>query len=66
MKHKMLLALGNNSKRLNGSAVNRGAAFLSSQRLIHIRDLFFTLVARDMKLRYKRSILGIACPFSPR
>lgn len=29
-------------------------------KLLHTRDLLFTLVARDMKLRYKRSILGIA------
>ena len=33
---------------------------LSNQRLIYIRDLLVTLVGRDMKLRYKRSILGIA------
>jgi len=31
-----------------------------SRQFIHIRDLLFVLVARDMKLRYKRSILGIA------
>jgi lipopolysaccharide transport system permease protein len=28
--------------------------------MIYIRDLLFTLVGRDMKIRYKRSIVGIA------
>jgi lipopolysaccharide transport system permease protein len=31
-----------------------------ARRLTHIRDLLRELVARDMKLRYKRSVLGIA------
>lgn len=31
-----------------------------NQRLYYIRDLLLILVGRDMKLRYKRSILGIA------
>lgn len=31
-----------------------------SRQLIHKRDLLFALVARDIKLRYKRSVLGIA------
>lgn len=31
-----------------------------SLRLVHTRDLLRELVARDMKIRYKRSILGIA------
>jgi lipopolysaccharide transport system permease protein len=31
-----------------------------SRRLIHLRDLLRELVVRDMKLRYKRSFLGIA------
>ena len=35
-------------------------AIVDRRRLIYLRDLLFTLVARDMKLRYKRSILGIA------
>jgi lipopolysaccharide transport system permease protein len=34
-------------------------AFLTGQRLVYIRDLLFTLVGRDMKVRYKRSVLGI-------
>ena len=59
LKYKVLTALGNNSRRANGSAMNGGVVFLSNQRLVYIRDLLFTLVARDMKLRYKRSILGI-------
>ncbi len=29
-------------------------------RLVHLRDLLRVLVARDMKLRYKRSVLGVA------
>jgi len=35
-------------------------ASLPHQRLIYVRDLLLTLVGREMKLRYKRSILGIA------
>jgi lipopolysaccharide transport system permease protein len=35
-------------------------AFLPNKRLIYVRDLLVTLVGRDMKLRYKRSVLGIA------
>ncbi len=31
-----------------------------NRRLIYLRDLLRELIARDMKLRYKRSILGIA------
>lgn len=37
--------------------------FISStqfRRLIYLRDLLREMVARDMKLRYKRSILGVA------
>jgi homopolymeric O-antigen transport system permease protein len=49
----------NDSRPLGRSMSNRGD-FLLMQRVIYIRDLLFTLVARDMKLRYKRSILGIA------
>jgi lipopolysaccharide transport system permease protein len=49
-------ALGHES----GSAVSRLGSLFPSMRLIYIRDLLFTLVGRDMKLRYKRSILGIA------
>lgn len=30
------------------------------RRWIHARDLLYELVARDMKLRYKRSVLGVA------
>src|SRR5215510_5023849 len=33
---------------------------VAGHRLAYIRDLLFTLVGRDLKLRYKRSILGIA------
>lgn len=32
----------------------------SGQRLIYVRDLLLTLVGRELKLRYKRSFLGIA------
>ena len=35
-------------------------ARLPGHRLIHMRDLLRELVGRDMKLRYKRSVLGIA------
>jgi lipopolysaccharide transport system permease protein len=30
-----------------------------NRRLIHLRDLSYELVVRDMKIRYKRSVLGI-------
>lgn len=33
---------------------------LTLHRFIHLRDLLRELVARDMKLRYKRSVLGVA------
>ncbi len=29
-------------------------------KLAHVRDLFRELIARDMKLRYKRSVIGVA------
>ena len=32
----------------------------SSQRWLYVRDLLRTLVARDIKLRYKRSVMGFA------
>ena len=43
-----------------GSAMSRLGALLPMPRLLYLRDLLLTLVGRDMKLRYKRSILGIA------
>jgi lipopolysaccharide transport system permease protein len=36
------------------------AVLLSNRQLIYMRDLLRELVARDLKLRYKRSVLGIA------
>lgn len=33
--------------------------FLNNKRLIYLRDLLFTLVVRDIRLRYKRSWVGI-------
>ncbi len=32
----------------------------NARQLIYLRDLFYELVTRDIRLRYKRSILGIA------
>src|SRR4026209_670446 len=49
-------ALSNPSR----SAASRLGALLPTDRLVYSRDLLVTLVARDMKHRYKRSILGIA------
>lgn len=34
-------------------------AALRSERLVHFRDLLWVLVTRDMKIRYKRSALGL-------
>ena len=48
------------SRCLGTSVMSRVGMQLSNQRLIYIRDLLVTLVGRDMKLRYKRSVLGIA------
>ena len=42
------------------SAMSRLGSLFLSPRLLYLRDLLFTLVGRDMKVRYKRSILGIA------
>src|SRR5688572_21246954 len=44
----------------SGSAVSRPRLLFRRPRLLYVRDLLFTLVGRDMKLRYKRSVLGIA------
>lgn len=33
---------------------------LSSREVLHLRDLIYQLVGREMKVRYKRSVLGIA------
>jgi lipopolysaccharide transport system permease protein len=40
--------------------VGRVSNLLVGQRLVYVGDLLVTLVGRDMKLRYKRSVLGIA------
>ena len=48
------------SRPLNGFSMSRVVIWLRNQRVIYMRDLLFTLVGRDMKLRYKRSVLGIA------
>ena len=39
--------------------MNSFSASLSRQQLTYLRDLLRELVVRDMKLRYKRSVLGI-------
>ena len=44
----------------SGSFISRLSAFLRARRLIYVRDLLLTLVGRDLTLRYKRSVLGIA------
>lgn len=41
----------------NGTSPALSAQFF--KRAIYIRDLLFELIARDIKLRYKRSVLGI-------
>lgn len=41
-------------------ALNNSGVQLGWTRLIYLRDLLTELVARDIKLRYKRSLLGIA------
>lgn len=48
------------SRDFSRFAVSRLGASAPGSRLLYIRDLLFTLVGRDMKLRYKRSVLGIA------
>jgi lipopolysaccharide transport system permease protein len=48
------------SWRPSASVRNRNTCLASMSRLLYLRDLLFTLVGRDMKVRYKRSVLGIA------
>ena len=48
------------AKVFSTSSASSVESSLGSWRLIYLRDLLLTLVARDIKLRYKRSILGIA------
>jgi lipopolysaccharide transport system permease protein len=42
------------------SAMSRLGTLLPLPRFLYLRDLLFTLVGRDMKVRYKRSVLGVA------
>jgi lipopolysaccharide transport system permease protein len=42
------------------SASIRSTGRLSRSRWIHLRDLLWTLIARDIKLRYRGSLLGMA------
>ena len=42
------------------TAESRSNALFPWPQLLYLRDLLITLVGREMKLRYKRSILGIA------
>jgi lipopolysaccharide transport system permease protein len=42
------------------SSISTAGVFFLKPRFVYIRDLLVTLVAREMKVRYKRSILGIA------
>jgi lipopolysaccharide transport system permease protein len=47
------------SRYQGGSALSKLRTSLRSARFLYFRDLLITLVVRDMKLRYKRSLLGI-------
>jgi lipopolysaccharide transport system permease protein len=40
--------------------MTRAAALFSTRQFIYTRDLLHQLVSREMKIRYKRSVLGIA------
>lgn len=44
---------------MNGTGISRSWGWSRSERLIYLRDLVLILVGRDLKLRYKRSWLGI-------
>jgi homopolymeric O-antigen transport system permease protein len=48
------------SNQLTSHAGSRLGDFVSMPRFLYLRDLLITLVGRDIKLRYKRSILGVA------
>jgi len=48
------------SNQLTSHAGSRLGDLISMPRFLYLRDLLITLVARDIKLRYKRSILGVA------
>ena len=41
-------------------AMRRVGALVARRQWVYMRDLLVTLVDREMKLRYKRSVLGIA------
>lgn len=47
-------------RHLPGVRVMQRVPLLGSQRLVYYGDLLWELVVRDIKLRYKRSVLGIA------
>lgn len=42
------------------SSPDRAGTWWSGQRWLHLRDLLWALIARDMKLRYRGSLLGMA------
>ena len=45
-------------RRLNEPVISSSCGRSRNERLIYLHDLLFMLVARDMRLRYKRSWLG--------
>ena len=55
-----VLTMENQEVLYNKNSFMQSPLGVSGHRLIYIRDLLRELVGRDMKLRYKRSVLGIA------
>lgn len=55
----LILTVGTTYIVTRSTFVDKFPSFPQLRRLIYLRDLLKELVARDMKLRYKRSILGI-------
>ena len=47
-------------ERVQTYQTGRSGTKFRYRRLIHARDILNQLIARDIKLRYKRSVMGIA------
>lgn len=59
MKLTKLHIVGVGGMGVGDAGISRSWGWSRNERLIYLRDLLFMLVVRDMKLRYKRSWLGV-------
>jgi lipopolysaccharide transport system permease protein len=51
--------VGGDGRGVGEAGISRSRRWFLNERLIYLRDLLFMLVVRDMRLRYKRSWLGV-------